>query len=102
MLRQVHALPDWHAAPVRASSSDIADGRGTLESLDELQACGQDMELLSNCGLGQTASVAVRDILKHFRPKSKSTSAITFAGRACARLQPHPAPLSRTYETSLA
>jgi NADP-reducing hydrogenase subunit HndC len=25
------------------------------------------MEFLSNCGLGQTASVAVRDILKHFR-----------------------------------
>jgi len=47
--------------------SDISEGRGTVESLDELQAMGQDMELLSNCGLGQTASVAVRDILKHFR-----------------------------------
>lgn len=47
----------------------ISEGRGTLEDLDELQALGQDMELLSNCGLGQTASVAVRDILKHFRPE---------------------------------
>lgn len=46
---------------------DISAGRGTLGSLDELQTMGQDMELLSNCGLGQTASVAVRDILKHFR-----------------------------------
>lgn len=46
--------------------SDIAEGRGTLESLEELQQFGKDMELLSNCGLGQTASVAVRDILKHF------------------------------------
>lgn len=45
----------------------IAAGQGTLESLEELQEMGQDMELLSNCGLGQTASVAVRDILKHFR-----------------------------------
>lgn len=46
--------------------SDIAGGRGSLDSLDELKALGQDMELLSNCGLGQTASTAVRDILKYF------------------------------------
>ena len=32
-----------------------------------MQSLGLDMEILSNCGLGQTASVAVRDILKHFR-----------------------------------
>ncbi len=48
---------------------DISEGRGAPESLEELQTLGQDMELLSNCGLGQTASTAVRDILKHFRPE---------------------------------
>jgi len=47
--------------------SDISNGRGSLESLSEMQSLGQGMELLSNCGLGQTAAVAVRDILKHFR-----------------------------------
>ncbi len=47
--------------------SDIASGRGSLESLSEMQLLGQGMELLSNCGLGQTAAVAIRDILKHFR-----------------------------------
>jgi len=47
--------------------SDISQGHGTIESLNEMVQLGQDMELLSNCGLGQTASVAVRDILKHFR-----------------------------------
>ncbi len=46
--------------------AEIAAGRGTLSSLDELKELGQDMELLSNCGLGQTASVAVRDIVKYF------------------------------------
>jgi NADP-reducing hydrogenase subunit HndC len=46
---------------------DISIGKGTFESLAELQSLGLDMEILSNCGLGQTASVAVRDILKHFR-----------------------------------
>jgi NADH:ubiquinone oxidoreductase subunit F (NADH-binding) len=45
----------------------IAAGRATLADLDELQAWGQDMQILSNCGLGQTASTALRDILKHFR-----------------------------------
>ena len=45
---------------------DISEGRGTLEQLDELLKIGTNMEQLSNCGLGQTASVALRDILKHF------------------------------------
>lgn len=47
--------------------NDISIGKGTFESLAELQSLGLDMEILSNCGLGQTASVAVRDVLKHFR-----------------------------------
>ena len=82
--------------------SDIADGRGTLESLDELQAFGQDMELLSNCGLGQTASVAVRDILKHFRPEVEEhvRDHICRAG-VCYPEQPTPSALP-DYETSLA
>lgn len=45
----------------------ISRGSGTLADLDTLQKLGENMEQLSNCGLGQTASVAVRDILKHFR-----------------------------------
>ena len=82
--------------------SDIVDGRGTLESLDELQAFGQDMELLSNCGLGQTASVAVRDILKHFRPEVEEhvRDHICRAG-VCYPEQPTPSALP-DYETSLA
>ncbi|HEX6034402.1 MAG TPA: NADH-ubiquinone oxidoreductase-F iron-sulfur binding region domain-containing protein, partial [Anaerolineales bacterium] len=46
---------------------EISIGKGTMESIEKIQSLGSDMELLSNCGLGQTASVAVRDILKHFR-----------------------------------
>jgi NADP-reducing hydrogenase subunit HndC len=80
---------------------EISDGRGTLESLDELQAFGQDMELLSNCGLGQTASVAVRDILKHFRPEVEEhvRDHVCHAG-VCFPSQPTLAALSE-YETSL-
>ena len=45
----------------------ISKGLGSPDMIDELKILGADMELLSNCGLGQTASVAVRDILKHFK-----------------------------------
>jgi NADP-reducing hydrogenase subunit HndC len=47
--------------------SDISEGRGKMQHLDELQRMGDFMEQLSNCGLGQTACVAVRDVLKHYR-----------------------------------
>ena len=46
---------------------DISEGRGKMQYLDELQGMADFMEKLSNCGLGQTACVAVRDILKHYR-----------------------------------
>jgi NADP-reducing hydrogenase subunit HndC len=47
--------------------NDLAEGSGKLEDLDELQHLGELMEQLSNCGLGQTASTAIRDILRHYR-----------------------------------
>jgi NADP-reducing hydrogenase subunit HndC len=46
---------------------DLAEGKARLEDLDELQHLGELMEQLSNCGLGQTASTALRDILRHYR-----------------------------------
>ncbi|MFM8322948.1 MAG: NADH-ubiquinone oxidoreductase-F iron-sulfur binding region domain-containing protein, partial [Chloroflexota bacterium] len=49
--------------------TQIAQGSGTLEMLDELKQFGEYMDMISNCGLGQTASTAVRDILRHFRPE---------------------------------
>ena len=45
----------------------LAEGSAVLGDLDELYKLAENMEKLSNCGLGQTASVPVRDILKHFR-----------------------------------
>ena len=45
----------------------ISEGNGRLEDLDSIVSLCENMELVSNCGLGQTASVPVRDILKHFR-----------------------------------
>jgi NADH:ubiquinone oxidoreductase subunit F (NADH-binding) len=45
----------------------ISQGQGRLEDLDYLQDLAAEMERASNCGLGQTAAVPIRDMLKHFR-----------------------------------
>jgi NADP-reducing hydrogenase subunit HndC len=45
----------------------ITEGRGQLPDLDRLLELANEMERASNCGLGQTAGVPVRDILRHFR-----------------------------------
>jgi NADP-reducing hydrogenase subunit HndC len=45
----------------------ISQGDGTQDDLARLQLLADSLTTLSNCGLGQTASVPIRDILKHFR-----------------------------------
>ena len=45
----------------------ISKGQGKLEDLDVLISLAQEMERAANCGLGQTAAVPIRDMLKHFR-----------------------------------
>jgi NADP-reducing hydrogenase subunit HndC len=45
----------------------ISEGRGQLGDLDTLAYLAQQMEISSNCGLGQTAGVPIRDTLKYFR-----------------------------------
>ena len=47
--------------------SKISEGRAVMGDLDEMLKISQAMSEVSNCGLGQTASVALRDILKYFR-----------------------------------
>lgn len=45
----------------------LTEGQGELADLDALARLADHMERLSNCGLGQTAAVPLRDMLKHFR-----------------------------------
>ena len=47
--------------------TDISNGKGSLENLDELLTLSKDMRDLSNCGLGQTAGTPLKDMLTHFR-----------------------------------
>ena len=59
------------AGPVHSvctrSCTIFPSAEAPLKAWRKCNRLGLDMEILSNCGLGQTASVAVRDILKHFR-----------------------------------
>jgi len=45
----------------------ITEGQGELKDLDELLIMSDNLAVLSNCGLGQTAGTPLRDILTHFR-----------------------------------
>ncbi len=50
----------------------ISEGRGQLSDLDNIVRLTEQMEKLSNCGLGQTASAPIRDMLKHFRTEAEA------------------------------
>ncbi|MDR3577130.1 MAG: NADH-quinone oxidoreductase subunit NuoF [Anaerolineaceae bacterium] len=47
--------------------TNISEGTGTMEDLENLQKLSDNLYQLSNCGLGQTAGTPIRDILNHFR-----------------------------------
>lgn len=49
--------------------NEISEGKGSLSDLETMQMISEAMSEVSNCGLGQTASTALRDILKYFRPE---------------------------------
>jgi NADH:ubiquinone oxidoreductase subunit F (NADH-binding)/(2Fe-2S) ferredoxin len=47
--------------------TNLSEGTANLSDLNDLERLSDGLTLLSNCGLGQTAAVPLRDILKHFR-----------------------------------
>jgi len=47
--------------------SNITEGLGTKKDLEDLQNMSDQLDELSNCGLGQTAGTPLHDILAHFK-----------------------------------
>jgi NADP-reducing hydrogenase subunit HndC len=45
----------------------VTYGNGKVEDVKVLENLIVQLDMLSNCGLGQTSMVPVRDLLKHFR-----------------------------------
>lgn len=45
----------------------ISEGIGLQQDIEDLKNLSENMNLLSNCGLGQTAGTPLRDIINHFR-----------------------------------
>ncbi len=52
---------------VRNMLDDIAEGRGTLEHIDKLEAICQEIQVASLCGLGETAPNMVLTGIRYFR-----------------------------------
>jgi NADP-reducing hydrogenase subunit HndC len=47
--------------------SQVSEGKASLADLDLMTTISEAMSEVSNCGLGQTASIALRDFMKYFR-----------------------------------
>ena len=47
--------------------TNISNGTGALQDIDDLIKLSDNLYQLSNCGLGQTAGAPIRDILNYFR-----------------------------------
>ena len=47
--------------------TNISEGTGRMQDLEDLMLLSDNLYQLSNCGLGQTAGAPIRDILTHFR-----------------------------------
>src|SRR5512141_1017578 len=45
----------------------VSEGKASLSDLDLMSSISEAMSEVSNCGLGQTASVALSDFMKYFR-----------------------------------
>ncbi len=69
--------------------TNISEGLGKLDDIDTLDKIAAQLFELSNCGLGQTAGVPIRDILRHFRAEVEAhiklkvcpTGACSMSGR---------------------
>ena len=69
--------------------TNISEGVGKLEDIETLDNIAAQLFELSNCGLGQTAGVPIRDILRHFRAEVEAhiklrvcpTGACSMSGR---------------------
>jgi NADP-reducing hydrogenase subunit HndC len=47
--------------------TNVAEGTGTLQDLNDLSYLAENLYQMSNCGLGQTAGSPQRDVLTYFR-----------------------------------
>jgi NADH:ubiquinone oxidoreductase subunit F (NADH-binding) len=63
---KVHSLPDCTKRALDILTN-ISNGQGKMEDLDELENLSHDLIALSNCGLGQTAGTPLKDMLNYFR-----------------------------------
>ncbi len=63
----------------------ISQGVGKLSDLNDLETLANGLNQFSNCGLGQTAAVPIRDMLRYFRAEVEAHIKLKVCpGGACA------------------
>jgi NADP-reducing hydrogenase subunit HndC len=72
--------------------SRITQGQGKLEELDKLVDLTHEMERASNCGLGQTATVPIRDMLKYFRAEVEAHIRLGVCPTGVCSMEPETIP----------
>jgi NADP-reducing hydrogenase subunit HndC len=71
--------------------SSIGRGEAQLGDLDTLASLAEEMEIASNCGLGQTAAVPIRDTLKYFRAEVEAHIRLGVCPTGVCDMAPVPA-----------
>jgi len=80
----------------------ITEGKGQLRDIDEMQRIGEQMEKLSNCGLGQTAFAPVRDMIKHFRTELEAHMRLGVCPTGVCPMTPEEASIGKPVELTSA
>jgi NADP-reducing hydrogenase subunit HndC len=70
----------------------ISQGKATLAELDDVSRLAEFMEKTSNCGLGQTAAVPVRDVLRYFRAEVEAHIRLGVCPSGVCSMQPAAVP----------
>jgi NADH:ubiquinone oxidoreductase subunit F (NADH-binding) len=71
--------------------TSIGRGEAQLGDLDTLASLAEEMEIASNCGLGQTAAVPIRDTLKYFRAEVEAHIRLGVCPTGVCDMAPVPA-----------
>ncbi len=78
----------------------ITEGQGTLKDLDTLLELSNNLAMMSNCGLGQTAGTPLVDILKYFRAEVEAHIRLKVCPAGVCTMKPHVHPEGKVHQNA--
>jgi len=76
----------------------ITEGQATLSDLDTLLELSNNLAMMSNCGLGQTAGTPLVDILKYFRAEVEAHIRLKVCPAGVCTMKPHVHPEEKVHQ----